>query len=49
LGVGLLGLYIKQDGREDARDRRLIDLAKRIAASGGVSSGLRERLDALSQ
>ncbi len=47
LGVSLLGLYLKQDGREDARDRRLIELAKRIAKDGDVSPGLRDRLDAL--
>lgn len=47
LGVSLLGLYLKQDGREDARDRRLIELAKRIAKDGDVTPGLRDRLDAL--
>lgn len=47
LGVCLLGLYIKQDGREDARDRRLIDLARRIAKDGEISPGLLERIDAL--
>ncbi|MHB1210588.1 MAG: hypothetical protein ACYC1I_12925 [Acidimicrobiales bacterium] len=48
LGICLLGLYLRQDGREDARDRKLIDLARRIAKDGDVSPDLRERLEALS-
>lgn len=47
LGVCLLGLYIRQDGREDARDRKLIDLARRIAKDGEVSTDLRDGLEAL--
>ena len=47
LGICLLGLYIRQDGREDARDRNLIDLARRIAKDGDASTGLRDGLDAL--
>lgn len=47
LGATLLGLYVKQDGREDARDRKFVDLAKQIADESDVSSALKKRIEAL--
>ena len=47
LGVCLLALYVQQDSIDEVRDRRWVELAKRVAKQGGVSLQLRERIESL--
>ena len=49
LGATLVGLYIKQDAREDGRDRKLVGLIKQIGADGAVSPEMMSRITALAK